>query len=247
MISDTNNMTLVGNFRIAEGKELGKGTGGKTFRATHKDNGTVVVAAKQVYLGEDSDWKQTVEDAVSAQRDLPSHENIVKFIGYEVDKKAKNLWIFTELCSFGDLDSYCRRNATQQHTRFDLMHQVSKAVHHLHNQDPPIVHRDIKSTNILLTIDKGQVTAKLCDFMLAIEETAEQFKKFCGTPSHLAPEFFQYFINKDGVFYDKTVDIFSCGMFFWAFLIAGDYEAIQPPKCKYYGKCEMLTGYLLYE
>ena len=35
--------------------------------------------------------------------------------------------------------------------RVNLMHQLARAIHHLHSGDPHIIHRDIKPQNIVVT------------------------------------------------------------------------------------------------
>ena len=52
----------------------------------------------------------------------------------------------------------------------------------MHSRSPPLVHRDLKSHNVLLTVEED---AKICDFGLVNmkEVTA-------GTPNYMAPELF---------------------------------------------------------
>lgn len=47
-------------------------------------------------------------------------------------------------------------------------HDVALALQFLHTQNPPIIHRDVKHGNVLLTQEGGRLTAKLCDFGLHV-------------------------------------------------------------------------------
>lgn len=51
-----------------------------------------------------------------------------------------------------------------------IFYQVCKAVSHIHSQVPPIIHRDLKIENLLISAES---TIKLCDFGSA---TTEVFK-----------------------------------------------------------------------
>ena len=75
-----------------------------------------------------------------------------------------------------------------------------------------IVHRDIKSHNIL--IDENY-NVKVCDFGLAkpFSELNWGNGQFCGTPAYMAPELFL----KKG--YDEKIDIYSFGTLIWEILV----------------------------
>ena len=62
--------------------------------------------------------------------------------------------------------------------------QVAEALSFLHSRSPPVVHRDVKTHNVLLS--RGGEDAKLCDFgLVTVRETA------AGTPNYMAPELFE--------------------------------------------------------
>lgn len=48
-----------------------------------------------------------------------------------------------------------------------IFYQVCKAVAHMHSQVPPIIHRDLKIENLLIS---GESSIKLCDFGSATTE-----------------------------------------------------------------------------
>jgi len=76
--------------------------------------------------------------------------------------------------------------------------QVAEGMHYLHTRRPPVVHRDLKSHNVLLDMHGD---AKLCDFGLVNtrEVTA-------GTPNYMAPELF---LAKA---FSNLVDVFAFGV-----------------------------------
>lgn len=89
-----------------------------------------------------------------------------------------------------------------------------------------IVHRDLKSHNILLT-DNHQI--KLCDFGLA------KFKcdlnkgtmQYSGTPAYMAPEMFQ----KRS--YDEKIDVFAFGTLLWEIISRQvPFDGLEPDQIK---------------
>jgi len=77
---------------------------------------------------------------------------------------------------------------------------IASGMEHMHEQLPPIIHRDLKSQNILV---QG-TTLKLCDFGLAGSHVVA-----AGTPSYMAPELFR------GKSFTKAVDVYAFAVIAW--------------------------------
>ena len=99
-----------------------------------------------------------------------AHDNIVGFLGLTFD--AKRLWLLCEFMPDGNLSEKLaqRREAgasplMKQHLISQLM-QVGSGMRYLHALEPPVLHRDLKSSNIML---KGGRLA-IADFGLACYE-----------------------------------------------------------------------------
>jgi len=90
-------------------------------------------------------------------------------------------------------------------TMLRLLHEAGLGIEYLHRQG--IVHRDIKSANVMLTAPPR--VAKICDFGIATRFGMESNYTACvGTSRYMAPEV---------VFgpYDHSADIYSFGMLMW--------------------------------
>ena len=89
-----------------------------------------------------------------------------------------------------------------------LFQQILYAMLFLHHQK--IVHRDLKSHNILLD---EYYNIKICDFGLAKSFTdlnsGPGSSKFSGTPAYMAPEI----LHKKS--YNEKVDVFAFGILIW--------------------------------
>jgi serine/threonine-protein kinase CTR1 len=81
-------------------------------------------------------------------------------------------------------------------------------MNYLHNRNPPIVHRDLKSPNLL--VDK-KYTVKVCDFGLSRlkASTFLSSKSAAGTPEWMAPE-----VLRDEPSNEKS-DVYSFGVILW--------------------------------
>jgi len=99
--------------------------------------------------------------------------------------------------------------------------QTVKGIDALHNWDPPLVHRDIKSMNLLLDND---MNIKVCDFGLSRFRTlmnAATLGELRGTMAYAPPEIY------NGQLFSYKSDIYSLGVVFWEMMmrvITGEYQ-----------------------
>jgi serine/threonine protein kinase len=85
---------------------------------------------------------------------------------------------------------------------------AAKGMQYLHELDPPIVHRDLKSPNLLVTADFG---VKVSDFNLSkiLDDSTRSSSLAAMNPRWLAPEVFSD--NRP----NKACDVFAFGVILW--------------------------------
>jgi serine/threonine protein kinase len=107
--------------------------------------------------------------------------------------------------------------------RRSIMLGLAQGIHYLHTRHPVIIHRDLKSLNVLLTEDW---TTKVTDFGLSRyspQSVSEQMTGQIGTYHWMAPEV----INSNH--YTEKADVYSYGIILWEILTRHTpYEGMQP-------------------
>ncbi|KAF7818741.1 serine/threonine-protein kinase CTR1 [Senna tora] len=138
------------------------------------------------------------------------HPNIVLFMGAVT--QPPNLSIVTEYLSRGSMYRLLHKPGAQEmldeRRRLSMAYDVAKGMNYLHKRNPPIVHRDLKSPNLL--VDK-KYTVKVCDFGLSRlkANTFLSSKSAAGTPEWMAPE-----VLRDEPSNEKS-DVYSFGVILW--------------------------------
>ncbi|XP_071699193.1 serine/threonine-protein kinase CTR1-like [Rutidosis leptorrhynchoides] len=138
------------------------------------------------------------------------HPNIVLFMGAVT--QPPNLSIVTEYLSRGSLYRLLHKSgakeALDERRRLSMAYDVAKGMNYLHRRNPPIVHRDLKSPNLL--VDR-KYTVKVCDFGLSRlkANTFLSSKTAAGTPEWMAPE-----VLRDEPSNEKS-DVYSFGVILW--------------------------------
>ncbi|KAJ3839334.1 hypothetical protein F5878DRAFT_679064 [Lentinula raphanica] len=144
-----------------------------------------------------------------------NHPNIVRFLGVSIPENTRDtpVMIVSELCTNGDLFDYIRNvNPPPLHKVLNIMLDIARGLEYLHLRKPSIIHRDCKSSNILIT-SKG--TAKIADFGLAKvkQSTRSMVRSLVGTVNWQAPELWHAHPK-----YNHKVDVFSCACVYWEML-----------------------------
>ncbi|KAJ8483922.1 hypothetical protein OPV22_016407 [Ensete ventricosum] len=127
------------------------------------------------------------------------HKNIISLFGFCFENKA--LVLVYDFLSRGSLEDNLHGERTNKHTlswaeRFKVAVGTAEALDYLHGgagNMQPVIHRDVKSSNILLSED---FEPQLADFGLAKWASASASQLICndvaGTFGYLAPEYFMY-------------------------------------------------------
>ncbi|XP_076940171.1 uncharacterized protein LOC143609252 [Bidens hawaiensis] len=147
------------------------------------------------------------------------HENIISFVGY-CDEKNESISVF-EYASMGSLDKHLKDSSLTWTKRLKIGIDVAMGLKFLHgggSTQAAVIHRDIKSTNILLT---GDWKAKISDFGLSIitaidDEMDFEFDEACGTVGYIDPLYRkQGFLTRESDIYSLGVVLFEimCGRF----------------------------------
>lgn len=125
-----------------------------------------------------------------------NHENIIRMFEYHEDYYYQMF-----LLEFAPVDLFekIRTSKLSNHTIKRYTKQITEALQYCHKNG--IIHRDIKSENILISSDDK---AKLCDFGLSTRNKVSTRR--CGTVEYMAPEMIL------GWNYNYTVDLWSLGI-----------------------------------
>ncbi|KAL7614640.1 hypothetical protein Lser_V15G06156 [Lactuca serriola] len=138
------------------------------------------------------------------------HPNVVLFMGAVTVRP--HFSIVTEYLPRGSLFRLIHRPTAgeimDQRRRIRMALDVAKGINYLHCLNPPIVHWDLKSPNLL--VDKNW-TVKVCDFGLSRfkANTFISSKSVAGTPEWMAPEFLR------GEPSNEKSDVYSFGVILW--------------------------------
>lgn len=134
------------------------------------------------------------------------HPNIVEMLGITKDPE-RNLVLVMELVEGGDLLTMLKNSKVTLDwpTRIRMAKEVASALAFLHSKG--VLHRDLKSENILIDSANETFSAKLCDFGFARSvEARGRASTVCGTPYYAAPEVLL------GRPYDAKADVFAFGV-----------------------------------
>ena len=234
------------HYKIYE--KLGEGGAGTVHEVKHRSSGIRRAMKCLPFEFGEKDTRKANQELFNILETKP-HIHIMKWFDIFVTPGEKpKLCIIMELCTM-DLAMYCKQfferpeNSTKS-LGMDLPLQITKAVAFLHQQDPDIIHRDIKPQNILVIIcpKTNKVTVKIADFgMCTITDsdssTSEEHisgatsRKWIttsqkrGTWSYMAPEFFEAMDHGSAWKFrpQPAVDIFALGLVF-AYMFCFDSE-----------------------
>ncbi|KAL6994101.1 Calcium/calmodulin-regulated receptor-like kinase 2 [Sarracenia purpurea var. burkii] len=189
---------------------LGQGSFGPVYKATMA---TGEVVAVKVLASNSKQGEKEFQTEVSLLGRL-HHRNLVNLIGYSVDK-GQHMLIY-EFMSNGSLASLLysqEERVLSWEERLQIALDISHGIEYLHDGAvPPVIHRDLKSANILLD---NSMRAKVADFGLSKEEAFDGSNSgLKGTYGYIDPVYIS--TNK----FTMKSDIYSFGIILFELITA---------------------------
>lgn len=189
---------------------LGQGSFGPVYKATMPTGG---VAAVKVLASDSKQGEREFQTEVSVLGRC-HHRNLVNLIGYCVDK-GQHMLIY-EFMSNGSLANLLygeNRQVLSWEVRLQIALDISHGIEYLHDGAVPfVIHRDLKSANILLD---RTMRAKVADFGLSKEQSFDgRNSSLKGTYGYIDPSYVS--TNK----FTTKSDIFSFGVILFELITA---------------------------
>ncbi|KAJ1505034.1 Protein kinase [Coelomomyces lativittatus] len=198
-------------------KKIGRGASGEVYLAQHRTSHEWVAIKKMSFA------KQPRKDLVMNELSIMKgyqHPNLINYLdSYLV---MNELWVVMEYMKGGPLNEIIDLNPDMAETYIScILLETLKGLQYLHTKN--ILHRDIKSDNVLLDPPSGLV--KITDFGFGAKLTSERNKRatLVGTPYWMAPEVVQ---QKE---YSFKIDIWSLGIMAIEFVDGAPPYLHEPP------------------
>lgn len=211
--------------KFSESNVLGVGGFGCVYKAAFDGGATAAVKRLE---GGGPDCEKEFENELDLLGRI-RHPNIVSLLGFCVH--GGNHYIVYELMEKGSLETQLHGpshgSALSWHIRMKIALDTARGLEYLHEHcNPPVIHRDLKSSNILLDSD---FNAKIADFGLAVTSgnLDKGNLKISGTLGYVAPEYLL-----DGKLTEKS-DVYAFGVVLLELLMGRKpVEKMSPSQCQ---------------
>eukprot|EP00002_Diphylleia_rotans_P031212 TRINITY_DN6476_c0_g1_i10.p1 TRINITY_DN6476_c0_g1~~TRINITY_DN6476_c0_g1_i10.p1 ORF type:complete len:2413 (+),score=464.51 TRINITY_DN6476_c0_g1_i10:263-7501(+) len=162
-------------------KVLGSGSFGSSILGNYKGKEVAVKKLHKQFVTEKGKIEFIAEVMMVRMLD---HPNVVSFIGASIQEDG--FYMLMEYMNRGNLHEAIIRGDFQSPSKQSLVaREVAKGMLYLHTRSPIVIHRDLKSTNVLL---HDSMIIKICDFGMSRTKAENRTMTRCGTGAWIAPE-----------------------------------------------------------
>ncbi len=208
---------LIGPYKLLQ--QIGEGGMGTVFMAEQIQPVQRKVALKVIKAGMDSRQVIARFEAERQALAMMDHTNIARVLDAGTTESGRPYFVM-ELVHGVPITKYCDDNRLTPRERLELFVAVCQAIQHAHQKG--IIHRDVKPSNVMITLYDGKPVPKVIDFGVAkaIEQKLTertlftQYGTVVGTLEYMSPE--QAEMSALGV--DTRSDIYSLGALLYELL-----------------------------
>lgn len=206
---------------IELGECIGVGSMGEVYRGTYHGTEVAVKKLHVSYQNLSAEAASDVADEMALHSNL-RHPNIIAFLGGCV--VPPNICFVMEYMPRHSLHNVLHaqpRTKLEWRLVVKMALDAARGMNYLHSSHPSIVHRDLKSHNLLVDVN---YTVKVTDFGSArIKEHFAYTLSCIGTPQWMAPEVIR------GEHYSEKCDVYSFGIVLWELFTQEDPYANMHP------------------
>ena len=203
--------TVIGPYKLLQ--QIGEGGMGVVFMAEQSAPVRRKVALKIIKPGMDT--KQVIArfEAERQALALMDHPNIARVFDGGATESGRPYFVM-ELVHGVPITEYCNLQKLTPPERLRLFIEVCRAVQHAHQKG--IIHRDLKSSNVMVTMHDDKPVPKIIDFgvskaichQLTEKTLFTAYGQMVGTPMYMSPEQ----AHLSGLDVDTRSDVYSLGV-----------------------------------
>ncbi len=209
--------TVVGPYRLLE--RIGEGGFGDVYLAEQREPVKRRVALKIIKLGMDTRQVVARFEAERQALAMMDHPNIATVFDAGATEEGRPYFVMEYVNGLAITD-YCDSVNLPTTDRLKLFIAVCNAIQHAHQKG--VIHRDVKPSNVLVTLHDGVPVPKVIDFGIAKAIDAEltektmftQHRQMIGTPTYMSPEQ----AEMSGLDIDTRSDVYSLGVLLYELL-----------------------------
>ena len=209
--------SVIGPYKLLQ--QIGQGGFGVVYMAEQEKPVRRVVALKIIKPGMDTGQVIARFESERQALALMDHPNIAKVLDAGATASGHPYFVM-ELVRGVPITEFCDKNHLRLEARLNLFVDVCDAIQHAHHKG--IIHRDIKSSNVMVTLHDGVPVVKIIDFGVAkatVQKLTERtlftaYGQMVGTPEYMSPEQ----AEMSGLDIDTRSDVYSLGVLLYELL-----------------------------
>jgi WD40 repeat protein/serine/threonine protein kinase len=209
--------TVIGPYKLLQ--QIGEGGFGVVYMAEQTQPVRRTVALKIIKPGMDTALVIARFESERQALALMDHPNIARVLDAGATESGLPYFVM-ELVKGVPITEFCDKNHLAPEDRLKLFIDVCHAIQHAHHKG--VIHRDVKPSNVMVTLHDGVPVVKVIDFGVAkatVQKLTERtlftaYGQMVGTPAYMSPEQ----AEMSGLDIDTRSDVYSLGVLLYELL-----------------------------